>query len=208
MRLCIVEDNQPLLANLQLLLGGEPGCTVVGAYTSAEEALAADPWARCDLLLVDIDLPGVSGVELIREVHRRYPELQALVHTISEDRDVVFAAIKAGAMGYLLKGGSPRELIESLRSLHAGGAPMSPRIARKFLLELQAPAVASDPAGLTPREIDVLKSIAQGMSYKEIADAIGRSPHTVHAHIKAAYEKLQAADRAAALRKARSLGLI
>ena len=208
MKLCIVEDNQPLLANLQLLLGGEPGCTVVGAHPSAEEALAADPWSRCDLLLVDIDLPGLSGVELIRGVHRSYPDLQALVHTISEDRDVVFAAIKAGAMGYLLKGGSPRELIESLRSLHAGGAPMSPRIARKMLLELQALAEATPQAGLTAREVDVLKSIAQGMTYKDIADSLGRSAHTVHAHIKAAYEKLQAADRAAALRKARSLGLI
>lgn len=208
MRLCIVEDNERLLANLQLLLDGEPGITVVGAFRSAEDALAADPWARCDLLLVDIELPGLSGVELIDKVHRQHPELQALVHTISEDREVVFAAIKAGAMGYLLKGGSPRELIESLRSIHAGGAPMSPRIARKVLSELRAPAGNTAEAGLSQREVDVLKGIAQGLSYKEIADSLGRSPHTVHAHIKSAYEKLQAANRIAALRKARSLGLI
>ena len=208
MRLCIVEDNAPLLANLQLLLGGEPGCTIVGAFSSAEAALEAAPWAESDLLLVDIDLPGLSGVELIEMVHRKHPDLQVLVHTISEDRDVVFGAIQAGASGYLLKGSSPRELIESLRSMHAGGVPISPRIAGKVLTELRTSADAPNQAGLTPREVDVLKGIAQGLSYKELASTLGRSPHTIHAHIKSAYEKLQAANRAAALQKARSLGLL
>jgi two-component system NarL family response regulator len=208
MNVCLIEDNLDLLANLRLLLGGEPGCTVVGAFGSAEEALSADPWNKCEVLLVDIDLPGISGVELIRQLHQSHPGLQILVHTISENRATVFAALKAGAMGYLLKGSSPRDLIESLRTLHQGGAPMSPKIARKVILELQDHADLPEQAGLTSRELDVLHGIAQGKSYKELADTLGRSPHTIHAHIKRVYEKLQAANRAEALQKARSLGVI
>lgn len=208
MKLCIIEDNQDLLANLSLLLGGEPGFHVVGAFSSAEAALAAAPWAQCDVLLVDIDLPGLSGVELIEEMHQKHPNLQALVHTISEDRDVVFAAIKAGATGYLLKGGSPRDLIESLHNLHMGGAPMSPKIARKVILELRDREEASRQAGLTQREMNVLKGIANGQTYKELAAVLGCSSHTIHSHIKKAYEKLHATSRAQALQKARSIGVI
>ena len=133
MKLCIVEDNKPLLENLRLLIEGEPGFRVIGAFSSAEAALAALPWQDANLLLVDIDLPGLSGVDLIYRVHPQMPQLQIMVYTISENRDTVFAALKAGALGYLLKGCPPRELIESLRSLYQGGAPMSPRIARKVI---------------------------------------------------------------------------
>jgi two-component system NarL family response regulator len=208
MNLCIIEDNLDLLANLRLLLGGEPGISVGGAFGSAEAALAADPWERCDVLLVDIDLPGLSGVDLIRQLHPQHPHLQILVHTICENRATVFAALKAGAMGYLLKGSSPRYLIESLHTLHLGGAPMSPRIARKVILELQGQTEIHDQAGLTQRELEVLNGIAQGKSYQELADALGRSHHTIHGHIKRVYEKLQAANRGEALQKARSLGVI
>lgn len=208
MRICIVEDNLPLLENLRLLLEGEPGFSVIGAYASAEEALQADLWARCDALLVDMELPGLSGVDLIRRVRPRHPGMQILVHTISENRSVVFAALKAGAMGYLLKGTSPRELIEALRTLHMGGAPMSPKIARKVILDLQG---RRDPAStelLTPRELEILNGIAWGKSYKELAQGLGISVHTVHTHIKHVYEKLQAANRSQALQKARSLGVL
>ena len=131
MKLCIVEDDAGLLANLTLLLGGEPGFEVVGAFNSAEAALAQMQWNRCNTLLVDLNLPGRSGVDLIQTLRTNYPNLQILVHTISEQRATVFAAIKAGAMGYLLKGSSPRDLIEALRNLHSGGAPMSAKNANK-----------------------------------------------------------------------------
>lgn len=208
MNLCIVEDNPTLLSNLRLLLDGEPGLKVLGAYASAEAALTSVSWEQCEALLVDIDLPGMSGVDLIQKLHPKHPHLQVLVHTISEDRDVVFSAIKAGAMGYLLKGSSPRELIESLHNLHLGGAPMSPRIARRILLEFQYQDKEISPHNLTGREIEVLKCVEKGMGYKEIAQFIGRSTHTVHAHIKKSYGKLQASDRQQALRKARSLGVL
>lgn len=208
MNICIIEDNEELLANLRLLLGGESGCRVIGAFNSAEAALAQAPWEQCEVLLVDIDLPGISGVDLIRQLHPQHPHVQILVHTISENRATVFAALKAGAMGYLLKGSSPRDLIESLRTLFLGGAPMSPRIARKVILELRGQSAGAVQAGLTPRELAVLNGISQGSSYKQLADQLGLSSHTIHSHIKRAYEKLQATDRNEALQKARCLGVI
>lgn len=208
MRICIVEDNRPLLDNLRLLLEGEPGFSVTGAFASAEDALRADRWADTDILLVDMELPGLSGVDLIHRVRPRHPGLQILVHTISENRSIVFAALKAGAMGYLLKGTSPRELIEGLRTLHLGGAPMSPKIARKVILDLQGERDRAVPDLLTQRERDILNGIAWGKSYKELAQGLGISVHTVHTHIKHVYEKLQAANRSEALQKARSLGVI
>lgn len=208
MKICIVEDNKPLLENLRILLEGEPGFSVTGAYSSAEEALKKAPWDMTDILLADIDLPGMSGVELVRRVRAEHPKLQILVYTISEDRDTVFAAIKAGAMGYLLKGCPPRDLIESLKGLYQGGAPMSPKIARRVLSELQAPGATKPADLLSPREKHILSGIAAGHSYKEIGQMLSISPHTVHTHIKNIYEKLQAASRAEALRKARDMGVI
>jgi DNA-binding NarL/FixJ family response regulator len=208
-RVCVVEDNPDLLVNLRLLLGGEPGFVVVGAFPTAEAALAASLWQSCDVLLADIELPGLSGVDLIREVHRQHPHLQILVHTISDTRQTVFAALQAGALGYLLKGSSPRDLIESLRTLHTGGAPMSPRIARKVIQELHdiKPGVGAANL-LTPRERDILGGIAASKSYKELAQQFSCSPHTIHGHVKKVYEKLHASNRAEALEKAHSLGVL
>jgi two-component system NarL family response regulator len=208
MKICIVEDNKPLLGNLRLLLDGEPGFSVTGVYASAEEAMRGFPWEGADILLADLDLPGRSGVELIRQVHESNPAIQVLVYTISEERETVFAAIKAGAMGYLLKGCPPRELIEALRSLYQGGAPMSPKIARKVIGEMQNPGKRSDTDLLSRREKDILAGIALGRSYKDLSQALNISPHTVHTHIKNIYEKLQAFSRPEALQKARNLGVI
>jgi DNA-binding NarL/FixJ family response regulator len=207
-KLCIVEDDAGLLANLSLLLGGEPGFEVVGAFNSAEAALAQMQWNRCNTLLVDLNLPGRSGVDLIQTLRTNYPTLQILVHTISEQRATVFAAIKAGAMGYLLKGSSPRDLIEALRNLHSGGAPMSAKIARKVILELQGQVAAPPLEPLSQRESTVLNGIALGKSYKELAVELGVSPHTIHAYVKRVYEKLQARNRSEILQKARVLGII
>lgn len=208
MKICIVEDNKALLENLRILLEGEPGFSVVGVYSSAEEALKKAPWDGADILLADIDLPGISGVDLIRRIRSEHTRLQIMVYTISEDRDTVFSAIKAGAMGYLLKGCPPRELIESLKGLYQGGAPMSPKIARKVISEMQAPGAKPEDELLSQREKNILSGIAVGRSYKEIGQTLSISPHTVHTHIKNIYEKLQAASRSEALKKARDLGVI
>ncbi len=214
MKVCIVEDNKLLLENLRLLLQGEPDIKIVGAYETAEEALRDVDWAATDILLADIDLPGMSGVELIGQVKDAHQNVDALAFTICEDRAVVMSAIRAGASGYLLKGSTPRVLVESMREMHAGGAPMTPKIARKLIAEFRLQqADAKDVAAaaeheLTPREIAILRLIERGLSYTEIGSELKISAHTVHSHIKKIYEKIHARSRAEMLLKARRLGVL
>jgi DNA-binding NarL/FixJ family response regulator len=212
MNICIVEDHKMLLENLRLLLQGEADIHVTGAFASAEEALSAVDWHSIHILLADIDLPGMSGVELIRCVKQAHPSVDAMAYTISEDRAVVMAAIRAGASGYLLKGSTPRVLIESVRELHQGGAPMSPKIARKLIAELRLqdedPASGAPRIELTQRETDVVRLVEKGLSYGEISESLHISPHTVHSHIKHIYEKVHASSRDEMLVKVRKLGVI
>lgn len=207
MKIMIVEDNSLLSENLRLLLGGETGITVLGAYGTAEDALGALKAASPDILLADLGLPGMSGIELIRAARDLLPDLDVMAYTVFEDRQTIFAALKAGAAGYILKGCTPRELVEALFNLHQGGAPMTPRIARMVVREFQEEGTG-DPEILTRREKEILLSLGRGLTYKEVADAFSISPHTVHSHIKKIYEKLQAKDRREALRKANRIGLL
>ena len=202
MKLAIVEDDGMLRENLRLLLSGEQGIEVVGAFGSAEDALEGLYACKPDIFLVDLGLPLLSGVEFIAKAKEEMPGLEIMAHTIFEDRETVFAAIKAGASGYLLKGSSPREIVESLHSLHSGGAPMSPKIARKVIAEFQENQV-DDQYLLSEREKEILRGIEQGLAYKQIADKLSISPHTVHSHIKKIYEKLQVQNRQEALSSAR-----
>ena len=207
MRLLIVEDDQLLRENLRVLLGGEAGMQVVGACASAEDALPLLVAEQPDLMLSDLGLPAMSGVELIRRAKELLPALDIVVLTVSEDREAVFAALKAGAAGYIVKGATPRELVEALLTLRAGGAPMSPKIARlvvKTFHDMPPP----EEFLLSAKERTVLSGVQDGRSYKEIAGGMHVSPHTVHSHIKHIYEKLQATDKRDALAKARRKGLI
>lgn len=207
MRLVIVEDDPLLLENLTLLLRGEEGITVTGAFRSAEDAMRGLESAAPEVMLTDIGLPGMSGIELITKAKEKLPELEIIAHTVFEDRDRVFSAIKAGASGYMLKGSSPRELIESIHALHKGGAPMSPKIARKIIHEFQDEATSRQFL-LTQREKEIVKLIEEGLTYKGIGERLSISIHTVHTHIKNTYEKLQAKDRNDAISKARKKGII
>lgn len=205
MRVFIVEDQDLVRNNLTLLLGGENGIEVAGTAATVEEALTAIPQASPDVVLSDLGLPDDSGVSLIRQLKEERPALDVLAYTVFEDRDTVFAALKAGASGYVLKGSTPRQLVEALENLAQGGAPMSPRIARAVISEFHG---KSDPPGeeLTPRERQVLAGIDEGYSYKEIAGELGVSPNTVHGYVKNIYEKLHARGRRDALQKARRKG--
>jgi DNA-binding NarL/FixJ family response regulator len=208
MRLLIVEDDPLLLENLKLLLSGESGITVVGAFGSAEDALQALEKTAPEIMLADLGLPGMSGIDLIKRAKEEIPGVEIMAHTVFEDRENVFSAIKAGASGYILKGSSPREIVEAIHELYKGGAPMSPKIARKVIHEFQDENITSEQYILSQREKDVVKCIEEGLTYKEISRKLKISSHTVHTHIKNIYEKLQAKDRGEALIKARKTGII
>lgn len=207
MKLAIVEDDPLLRDNLKYLLSGEPGITVEGAYSSGEDALHSMQNNLPEIVLCDLGLPGMSGIEFIKRIKSEAPSLEIMAHTVFDDRENVFSALKAGASGYILKGCSPREIIEAIYDLYRGGSPMSPKIARKVIHEFQDAEVAEQFV-LSQREKGIIKCIEQGMTYKEIASDLNISSHTVHSHIKRIYEKLQSKDRTEALVKARKGGFI
>ena len=207
MTLFIVEDNLLLQKNLELLLNGEPEMEVLGTASSAEAALDALRECQPDILITDLGLPEMPGVALIQAVKARFPQVQIIANTIYEDNDTVFQAIRAGASGYLLKGSTPRVLIEAIRELYEGGAPMSPRIAKKVIMEMQECA-PEEQYLLTPREQEVLRLIEKGFSYAETGEALFISTHTVNAHIKRIYQKLHAKNRTEALTIARQKGIL
>lgn len=207
LQLFVVEDDPLLRQHLVALLDGEPTMKLLGSAGSAEEALKALEGVHPEVMLVDLGLPGLTGIELIAALKQRKEAPLMMAHTVFDDRENVLSAIKAGASGYVLKGAAPRELVEALHEMRAGGSPMSPRIARAVLRELQVrPDAEPDP--LSPRERQILKLVDEGLTYKQIADRLCVSPHTVHSHIKNIYDQMQVRSRNEALAKARSRGLI
>lgn len=207
MRLAIVEDNLSLLENLKLILGGEGGITVVGAYDTAEDALRDLKRVSPEIMLADLGLPRMSGIELIRRAKTELPKLGILVYTVFDDWKNVFFALKAGATGYILKGTRPKELVEAITSLYEEGAPMSPKIARMVITEFHDEKESCSYA-LTAREKEILSGMDKRMTYKEIADKLCISPFTVRTHIRNIYEKLQAKSKGEALEKAKKGGVI
>ena len=210
MHLGIVDDDTRLIENLRFLLQSEPGVQSVHTFASAEDFLAARPRPALDILLVDMELPGLSGVELIAQITEAPAHFSCLAYTVSAERETVFAALQAGACGYVLKGGGYRELVSALHDVEAGGAPMSPGIARKVLQQFQqlASATPAPPAtvGLSERELAVLRGLAHGQAYKEIAAAMSLSIHTVNSHVKNIYEKLHVCSREEAVRQGHQRG--
>lgn len=207
-RILVVEDDAELAGNVGRVLAKEPDFQLMGIFPSAESALEFAAWGGVDVLLCDLGLPGMQGAELIRKIRARHPALVCLAYSLFSDDRSVFEALRAGAQGYLIKGCSAADLADSLRRVVAGESPMSPAIARKLLESfLKTPAEkASEP--LTTRETAIVRQLADGYIYKEVADRLGISPHTVHSHIKKIYGKLQAATRAEAVRKAGELGYL
>lgn len=208
MRLVIIEDNPGMRLRLSVALSEEAGISVVGAFETAEDTLASLGPLSPDVMLVDIGLPDLSGVELIQQVRCRMPNIEMIAHTVFDDKSTVFAAIKAGASGYILKGTRLATLVEALHEVREGGAPMSPSIARKVIREFQTDHSSEDDHLLSHRETEILKEIESGMTYKQIASKFNISPHTVNVHIKNIYQKLQAKDRQDALRSARKKGIL
>jgi len=223
MNLCIVEDNKEELYALHDLFKKQPDVQNVYTFVTAEDALESAHWVRTDVLIVDLNLPRMSGVGLIRRAGPLNPAMRILVHTVHEDLPSVLEAIKAGACGYLLKSCPATRLASSLREILGGGAPMSPSIARYVLAELQAKmkmtelqarlkprdrSAATGAPVLTPRECEILRLLEQGHSYKEIAPRLSITLLTVHTHIKNIYAKLNAHGKIEAIRKGRMHDLI
>lgn len=204
----LVEDHQKTREYLAALFSGADGLELVCSCANGEEAMENIPLHRPDVLLMDINLPGMSGVEATRALKERYQEMEILVLTMHEDRENLFSALQAGASGYLVKGSSSTEIIDAVFMLMAGGAPMSPVVARYVVEEFQDVKTSREATTLTKREREVLQGVAAGLSEKKLAEKLSVSPHTVHAHIKKIYRKLQVGSRAEAVLKARNKGIV
>lgn len=199
----LVEDNQPLAAELEKWIGGTSDLRCVGVYSSAEEALRliGSPWPN--VLLVDLKLPGMGGVDLIREMKARHADVQCLVLTTYAETELIFDAIKAGACGYLLKRIKPEEIAAAIRQIHAGGSVMTPRIARRVLEMFSGSSVPENaPSGdhhLTEREKQVLQCMVEGLPRKQIVEQLGLNSHTLDYVIRRVYQKLHVRCLAAAV---------
>jgi DNA-binding NarL/FixJ family response regulator len=201
-RVYIVEDLDPIREAYELLLRWTPGFECAGVASSAELALQEPVDAAPDVVLLDIGLPGMTGLEALTPLRALWPKAEFLVLTVFDDPDRVFEALKAGASGYLVKTAPPTEVLEAIRELHAGGAPMSASVARKVVAAFRAPAPPSDD--LTRREREVLDHLVSGETVKQIAEALFVSPATVAFHVRQIYEKLHVHTRGEAV--ARALG--
>lgn len=205
----IVDDDRHVREGLAKLINRSPGYRTTGRYGSMEEALEAIPRDPPDVVLMDIGLPAISGIEGVRRLKAQRPVLQILMLTVYGDDAHVFEAICAGACGYLTKDAPPARVMDAIRELCEGGAPMSPEIARKVVQMFQKTALPKDEAQqLSPREREVLKVLADGHSYKTAADVLSLSLDTVRYHIRHAYEKLHVHSKSEAVLKAFREGLL
>jgi DNA-binding NarL/FixJ family response regulator len=211
----IVEDEPEFVRAYCEAITREADFRLVGAVPTLAAALALLEQAVPDVLVVDLGLPDGNGAELIRRASKRRPDCDALVVTVFGDDRHVIDAIEAGATGYLLKDSPPGELVRCIRELRAGGAPISPSIARRLLARLRAPERAAGPgeagaaAGLlTERETEILRLVAKGLSFTDVGAALSISEHTVVAHVKKIYRKLSVHSRGEAVFEATQLGLL
>ena len=196
----IVEDDGPLRASLAGILQRAANCRCVGAFASAEEALREIPGLSPQVVLMDINLPGIDGVQCVRRLAELIPVAQILMLTVHDDPDNIFESLSAGASGYLLKPVRAAELLSAIKDVYAGGAPMTSNIARKVVHSFKRTGAASEEGRqLSPRERDVLDFLVKGYSYKEVAEQMGISYSTVHTHIEHIYQKLHVQSRAQAV---------
>jgi DNA-binding NarL/FixJ family response regulator len=198
----IVEDNDKLRATLARLIDRSEGFRCLSQYANAEDALKDLPQVRPDVVLMDINLPGMNGVQCVRQLKAMLPQVQVMMLTVYEDTENIFNALAAGASGYMLKRTSSKELLEAIQDVQRGGSPMTMHIARKVVQSFQHTAATAQSAeNLSEREQQVLDCLCQGLMYKEIAEKLGISYETVHTYIRRIYEKLQVRTRTEAVAK-------
>ena len=208
-KVAIIEDHQQFREALEFLLNQTPGYQCVGSFRSMEEALEKIKFNLPDVALVDIGLPGMSGVEGVQLLKERHPSLVLLMNTVYDDDERIFKALCVGASGYLLKKTPPARLIESLKEAMDGGAPMSPEVARRVLALFRKIRIPEhEDYQLTPHELRLLKLLVEGNSYKTAATKLGVSVKTISFHLQKIYEKLQVHSKSEAVAKAFRNGLI
>lgn len=213
----IVEDEPEFMRRFSSAVLADPGLTLVAAVGTGRAAQAMLDAQPPDVMLLDLGLPDINGVEVIRYAAARYPRCDVLVVTMFGDDQHVLASIEAGATGYLLKDAQAGDIAASIHELHAGGSPISPGIARRVLARFRVaasanaaapPAAAETPSPLTERETELLRLTAKGLSFETIGQLMGISPHTVVAHVKKIYRKLAVHSRGEAVYEASQLGLL
>lgn len=194
----LVEDDNEIRQTLALIINGTPGFKCIHTFADAESALEKLPGEYANVVLMDIELPGASGIETVKKLKPQMPDTDFLMLTVKQDDESVFASVCAGASGYLLKDTPPSDLLQSIMEVFQGGAPMSANIARKVIQSFHN----ITPSPLSDRETEILRLLSEGMNYRSIATHIFLSPHTVKTHIKNIYKKLHVSTRAEAVKKA------
>lgn len=198
----LVEDDPQARKILAGWISRAVGFSLAGQWGDAEHAIAELPHQKPNVVLMDINLPGVSGVEAVRQLKPRLPQTQFVMLTVYEDADHIYDALAAGATGYLLKETPREELLRALEDVHRGGSPMTSNIARKVVQSFRQPSISKVPEEeLSPREQEVLELLARGYLYKEIAERLNISVPTVNTYVRRMYEKLQVRSRAQAVAK-------
>lgn len=201
-RASIVEDDPTIRETLRSLFSFEDGFELFTAHSTAEDAMVRLVDACPDVVIMDINLPGASGIDCVRQLSRRCARTQFLMYTVHDDDHRVFEALKAGANGYILKSSTPDEILDAVRELHAGGSPMSAHVARRVVAHLRPQRTGVVPdAGLTEREQQILSLLAEGLLYKEIGERLGITVGTIKQHIHRMYEKLHVQNRTEAVNR-------
>ena len=201
-KVAIVDDDEDIRASLAALIRRAQNFKLTGDYANAETAVKEIPRCPPDVVLMDINLPGMKGYECVRQLKATRPEIQFLMLTVYEDSDSLFNSLKAGASGYLLKRTASAKLLEAIRDVHSGGAPMTPQLARRVVQFFAKPADGnSSLATLTPGEREFLDQLANGYAYKEIAGRMNISIDTVRSYVRTVYEKLHVHSRTDAVVK-------
>jgi len=218
-KVALCEDQPQILRNQVKILQESEEIEVVGTALSGEAVLELLEKKQPDVLLQDLGLPRMSGIDVTREVKRRWPQVEVLIFTIFDEEEKVMEAVKAGASGYLLKGATAEKIVEAVREVKSGGSVIQPNLARRLLRHFHVPEDAAAPAParprdeapprpLTQREIDILRLIAKGLSNNEAASVLGLSRSTIRTHLEHAYQKLEVTNRVEAITEGLRMGLI
>lgn len=206
-RVALVEDDERVRGSLAMLVGGSPGFELIGSYFDAESALEILPKTAPDVVLMDVQLPKMSGIECVAKLKPRLPRTQIIILTVFQDEECVFNALRAGAVGFLRKDTPPAEILEAIRDAHRGGSPMSSGIARMVVAHFHPDHIKAraEPAAghvhLSPREDEILQLLVKGYRYKEVADSFSCSINTVREHLRRIYEKLHVTSSREAVAK-------